>query len=361
MERIQVIDADTHVDETEDTWEYLDPGDEQYRPETTFPSRYDAQRPIRYWSIDGHRKHRRVRDDSKSRTTLETRELIDVQARLRHMDELGTEVQVIYPSLFLVEPTVRPEVELALTRSYNRWLADRCSESHGRLRWVFIPSASNPESWSKELQAAKDQGACGVLKKGDQEAGKWPADPYFYPLYEEIQRLDMPLCFHLGAGTPDFTPARELPFRGFMGTKAPVINGISTLLSNGVTARFPTLRIGSIEAGASWVPFVVYDLRRRLERFEDGNIRTGEAQELGDDIFRSNRIYVTCQVDEDLPYLLGYIGEDNLLTGSDYTHQDQSQEMRFPERLQQRGDRGEIAQSTVRKILYDNPKTFYGL
>ena len=38
---------------------------------------------------------------------------------------------------------------------------------------------------------AKDHGACGILKKGDLEAGKWPADPYFFPLYEEANRLDL--------------------------------------------------------------------------------------------------------------------------------------------------------------------------
>ena len=31
-QRLQVIDADAHVVETERTWEYLDPGEERYRP-----------------------------------------------------------------------------------------------------------------------------------------------------------------------------------------------------------------------------------------------------------------------------------------------------------------------------------------
>jgi predicted TIM-barrel fold metal-dependent hydrolase len=88
----------------------------------------------------------------------------------------------------------------------------------------------------------------------------------------------------------------------------------------------------------------------------------GESRyELQDDIFHSNRVYVTCQADEDLPMLLNYIGEDNLLIGSDYTHQDQSQELEFPRLLEERADRGEIGQSAVQKILSDNPKTFYGL
>jgi hypothetical protein len=88
----------------------------------------------------------------------------------------------------------------------------------------------------------------------------------------------------------------------------------------------------------------------------------GESRyELQDDIFHSNRVYVTCQADEDLPMLLNYIGEDNLLIGSDYTHQDQSQELEFPRLLEERADRGEIGQSAVQKILCNNPKTFYGL
>jgi len=88
----------------------------------------------------------------------------------------------------------------------------------------------------------------------------------------------------------------------------------------------------------------------------------GESRyDVQDELFKANRIYVTCQVDEDLPMLLDYISEDNLLVGSDYTHQDQSQEHGFVRGLQERADSGEIQQSAVRKIVYDNPKAFYGL
>ena len=68
-----------------------------------------------------------------------------------------------------------------------------------------------------------------------------------------------------------------------------------------------------------------------------------------------------CQVDEDLPYILQFAGEDTLMTGSDYTHRDQSMEHDFPRLLQERASRGEIPESAVQKILYDNAKTFYGL
>ncbi len=358
----RIIDSDTHVDETDDTWEFIPSQDAAYKPTTQFPSNPDPNRPpVRYWLVDGKRKHRRIRDDGKSGTPIEARELLDVETRLRHMDELGTEVQVIYPSLFLVEPAESAEAELVITRAYNRWLADRCAQSRGRLRWVCVPPARNMEAALEELRFAKDHGACGVLKKGDLEAGKWCVDPYYFPLYEEAERLDMPICFHLGSGTPDYTPARELSYGAFIKLRMPAIHGIYSLILHRVPDRFPNLRFGCIESGVSWVPFVDYDLRRRLARSQESNIGSDPAFQLAEDIFKANRIYVTVQVDEDLPYALRYISEDNLLAGSDYTHQDQSKELEFQKLLQQRADDGDIPQSAVDKILYDNPKAFYGL
>jgi predicted TIM-barrel fold metal-dependent hydrolase len=49
------------------------------------------------------------------------------------------------------------------------------------------------------------------------------------------------------------------------------------------------------------------------------------------------------------------------MVGSDYTHRDPSMELEFRKELQARADKGDIPQSAVQKILYDNPKTFYGL
>ena len=106
-----IIDADTHVDETEATWAYLKSGEEQFRPETAYPKDQDPSRPpMRYWVIDGKRHLRFIRNDEQTQTTVQTRELIDVDARLRDMDRMGVDVQVMYPTLSLVEVTERPEL-----------------------------------------------------------------------------------------------------------------------------------------------------------------------------------------------------------------------------------------------------------
>jgi len=362
METVPVIDSDTHVEETEATWDFLAPDEQALRPTTGLPSKPDPTRPpVRYWIVGGHRRPRPTRDDAAVGTRVEARELLDIDIRLRHMDELGIATQVVYPTLFLAEPAEHAEAELAWTRSYNRWLAERCARSHGRLRWVCIPPVRSLEQALAELRRAKEHGACGVLKKGDLEAGKWPADPYFYPLYDEAQRLDMPICFHLGSGIPDFPSSDVFSYGRFMRVSLSVLNGIESLISHDIPAKFPTLRWGAVEAGASWVPYVKYHVQRLHERRKDAQELAGVAFYAGEDVFKANRIYVTVQVDEDLPYIIEQMGDDNLLVGSDYSHQDPSKELGFVQRLQARAAAGEISEASVRKIVYDNPKAFYGL
>jgi predicted TIM-barrel fold metal-dependent hydrolase len=358
---IDVIDSDTHVDETDATWDFVQADLEPHKPYTGFPKNQDPNRPLtRYWMIDGQRKPRHTRDDAKSGTTVETRELIDVDKRLRDMDRLGVSVQVIYPTLLLVEPAQSAEAELAITGSYNRWMADRCAKSGGRLRWVAVPPTRSMDAALEMLRWAKENGACGILKKGDREGGKWPADEYFFPLYEEAGNLDLPICMHLGSGVPNNTPAREFTLGGFMTTALPVIHGVYSLIQHEIPKKFPKLRIGAIESGLTWIPYVAYDLRRREEtRYRAGS--PGPWYTTSNNIFKDNNIWVSCQVDEDIPYLLPFIGEDNILVGSDYTHQDAAQELAFVKTLEERVERGEISGTLVRKIVHDNPKTFYGL
>jgi predicted TIM-barrel fold metal-dependent hydrolase len=364
MAGLRIIDSDTHIDEIEDTFAYIPPDEEEFRPRIEFvPDPTDpALKPVRNWLIDGYHRNRPLHNDGKSTTTLGSRTLTDVQARLRHMDELGTEVQVIYPTLFLRENAARPEVELSIKRSYNRWLADRCSESNGRLRWVCVPPTRDIEEGIKELQFAKDNGACGVLKKGDEESGHWPQEEYFYPLYAEAERLNLPICFHTGTGAmpaPGATPQRN-----FLDLRAPVVNAAYSLIRFGVPSHFPELRFGFVEAASTWITLVDYMIRREMDpdraSLANENARRPRIQ-LPDDLFKNSRMYVTCQTDEDFPVILRHISEDNLIVGSDYGHNDPSHQHGFADLLQDRVDHGELPQSAVQKIVYDNAKVFYGL
>jgi predicted TIM-barrel fold metal-dependent hydrolase len=75
-------------------------------------------------------------------------------------------------------------------------------------------------------------------------------------------------------------------------------------------------------------------------------------------IIRDSRVYVACQTDDDLPYVLKYAGEDNIVIGSDYGHNDTSSEI---EALRLLKEQGEVEPRIIDKILYDNAKALYGI
>jgi predicted TIM-barrel fold metal-dependent hydrolase len=355
---MRVIDADTHVDETEATWSYLLDSEQRFKPVVVrVPGQKNAA-----WVYDGMLRQKTIRDDQRDGTTVDTRELLDVDARLRDMDRMGVTTQVVYSTFFAQPITDRAEVELALRRSYNRWMAERCSHSNGRLRWIVVPPLMSMDKALEELRWAKDHGACGVLKKGDQEVGHWPTEAYFFPLYEEAERLDLPITFHVGSGT---TFGRGLPPGTGYGGGTPVIHAFQSLIVRGVPQHFPKLRWGFIEANASWLPYVIYNLRHFVETVrERPNVggQTGEERvDISGNILATYNMFVSCQEDEDLATIIGHVGEDHLLIGSDYTHNDFSSQLAYTNGLKERASKGEIPESAVQKIMCDNPSRFYGI
>lgn len=357
-----VIDADTHVLECDATWAYLNEDELPFQPQKGELLVGETTRP--YWAIDGLVKIRSQRAEPHWRAMGE---LTDVPTRLKDMDAMGVDIQVIYPTSFGPGDFQRPEVELALTRSYNRWLAKRCAESSQRLRWVMVPPLQSMDKTIEELRFAKDHGAVGVLKKGDEQAGHWPTEPYFFRLYEEAERLDLPICFHVGTGYNGPMPFERIAHFGFYRVQLGVVHAFQSLLSHQIPAKFPKLRWGFVEATASFVPFVLYNLRRMLDQNakRPGNatrfMAGSDDYQVRRSVLADNNMYVACQVDEDLPYIINCVGEDNLLVGSDYTHQDAAQELELIKALQERVERGEISQTAVRKMTQVNPRAFYGL
>ena len=69
-------------------------------------------------------------------------------------------------------------------------------------------------------------------------------------------------------------------------------------------------------------------------------------------------MFVACEADEDVPYLVDYIGEDHILIGSDYGHQDPSHEPELTATIRGRED---IPERVADKMLSDNAKRFYGI
>ncbi len=340
-----IIDADAHVLETERTWDYMLEAERSMRPRIV-ATPGDAASGGESWLVDGTTigKARNVGHE----TPKESREMDDIPARLKHMDELEVDVQVLYPTIFLRPFTRRPEVELAVTRSYNRWLVDIWKQAPQRLRWVAVLPLLSMDKALAEARFAKENGACGIFMRG-LEGDKRVSDSYFFPLYDEAGRLGLPVCVHSATGS--FAVHEYfLDECGFNKFKLAVVGSFHSLIFNRVPERFPNTKWGFIEVSSQWVPYAIHDFARRFER--QGRTVDKSA------VLRKNKIWVACQTDDDLPYVLKYSGDDMLVIGTDYGHNDTSSEILALRKLQEDGS---LPPPVVRKILDDNARALYGL
>jgi len=362
-----VVDSDTHIAESEAMWKMMDADMRGRRPvlltmpEDTLYGGWNAT-----WLIDGNifpkpvgKGGFRLITPSASKIQANRkdigvgcREMTDIPARLADMDRLGIETQVVYPTLFLVHLTEDPELDVAMARAYNRFMADACAQSSGRIRWVVVPPLRCIEESVRELRTARDKGAVGVFFRGLE--GNYTLDnPYFFPVYQSAMDLDLPICVHTGNGTPraadmfDLERNRQWSSAGF-----PPLHAFRDLVLNQIPDMFPKLRFGFIEAAASWVPYLLHKLRR------DNTKRWKPSWGSGADLFTDCRMFVACEADEDINYLAQHIGPDHLLIGSDYGHNDPAEQAHLVGRMRGRED---LPADLVEKIMCENPRKFYGL
>ncbi len=360
-----IIDADTHISEGEAMWAMLDKEMRPRRPlmlavpeDTVFGNRNA------FWLIDGEvypkaggrgsfalvtPSAQKVQEGRKD-STPETREMTDIPGRLRDMDKLHTAAQIVYPTLFLVYNTKDRELEVALCRAYNRFLAQACGQAPERMKWVAVLPFQSMREAIDEIRFAKQNGAVGIFFRGIE--GEYTLDnPYLFPVYEEAQKQDLSIAIHTGCGVRAILEMFELARNHTFGhTRVMPLLAFRDIIANRIPEQFPGLRFGFIEAAAGWVPFLIHIVRR----LQKDKFRFASSAEL----FKEYRLYVACEADEDIPYLAKYTGDDHLLIGSDYPHSDPSREDQFVNAINVRSD---IPAQLKQKILYDNARTFYAM
>jgi predicted TIM-barrel fold metal-dependent hydrolase len=346
------IDADAHVIETPRTWDYMAEDEQVFRPQIFVRDQNDgapfgSNQRNEYWKIGDHfqTKTNVARD-----LPDEVRDMVDIKGRLAHMDETDVDIQVLFPTLFLRPVTNDHRCEMALARSYNRWLADIWKESGGRLCWVALPplhSLVDPGLVRDELAFAQENGACGVFMRGF-EGERFTNDQYFFPLFEVAEELGLPICYH--AGNASFTNHDSFSRdHGIMIFKFPVMGAFLYLLGDEIPKRFPGLSWAFVEASAEWVPYMLNEARMRL---------AAKGVQISDTVLTDNNFFITTQKSDHLHWLLDEIGDDNLIVGTDYGHNDVAVEIEVIKRL---GADGSIPAASVTKILETNPSRLYAI
>ncbi|MBD19522.1 MAG: hypothetical protein CMM37_00590 [Rhodospirillaceae bacterium] len=343
MEKIvQTIDSDAHVIESDKTWSYLEDNEKHFAPVILHKTGEEPSPNNQFW-LSGDKIQPKDNADTLS-MDKSSREMGSVDARLKHMDELNIDMQVLYPTIFLVPCASDPLQQAAQYRSYNRWLADIWKLGNGRLRWAACVPTWSMHLISDELKFAKDHGACAIFIR-PYECDRYVGDSYFDPLFKAAEETDLAVAFHSANASYQNNIFHER--HNFGRFKMAMISQFHYLLENEIPTKYPSIRWAFIEAAASWLPYALQDLESRLSR---------KGKKLSNNPLKDNNIWITLEMADDIPYLIDRVGDDNFLIGTDYGHTDTSAQI---EALRMLSENPEIAISSVDKILGPNPRSLY--
>jgi predicted TIM-barrel fold metal-dependent hydrolase len=245
--------------------------------------------------------------------------------RVELLDEAGIDVAVLSPSStvqnFVWFPD-DPALAAAYCRAQNDYTADYAQRFPRRFRWAGTIPIQDCSAAIEELHRIIELGAVAVSLKAVPIVGREWSDDFYNPLYEELQRRQVPIFLHDTK-------------TGFMGEErfasswllshltAKVIEVLFTsasIIFGGVLERYPRLKLVFLETDTSEWPWW---LSRMDEHYERLPHMAPTLTMRPSDYFR-RQVFLACEpcLDRLFDWSHPLLGDQSLVLGTDTPHWD---------------------------------------
>lgn len=335
-----VHDADSHLMELADCLDdFIDP---------KFRAAYDDLPKLKAWPRDGKwvTTSRAKQADATFRAGAAENILLrkNYEAlgaftpadRPAALNELGFSSQLVFTTWCLGNfglDDTNPTLAYATADAHNRMMAAFCSVDRRFLATGYVPLADFDRA-KKTARAAIDGGAKALLIPSRCPKGHSPSHIAFDPVWRMAEEAGLPIVFHVGGEeklNPDYFEnglPRVKDFHGgeenftsvsFMMIPHSVMLTLAAMIFDGVLDRFPKLKIGVIELGASWLPSWMRYMDagagafiKNEERLKKLSMKPSE--------FVQRQVRVTPYPHEDAGWIIENSGEEVCLFSSDFPH-----------------------------------------
>ena len=335
-----VHDADSHLMELSDCLDsFLDPA---------FRAAYDELPKLKAWPRDGklpawaNAQHNdpAFRDGAAEnillRKNYEALGAFRKEDRPRALDLLGFSSQLIFTTWCLGNfglDDANPPLAYATAQAHDRMMADFCSVDRRFLGTAYIP-LSDAERTIAIAREAIDLGLKALLIPSLCPKGHSPSHIAFEPLWAMAQEAGLPIVFHVGGEeklNPDYFNnglPRVKDFHGgeenftsvsYMPIPHSVMTTLAALIFDGVLDRYPRLKFGAIELGASWLPGFLRNMDSAAAAFIKNEDRLKKLSARPSEIAR-RQVRVTPYCHEDAGWIIANSGEEMCLFSSDFPH-----------------------------------------
>jgi predicted TIM-barrel fold metal-dependent hydrolase len=257
----------------------------------------------------------------------------DRDARLALMDDQGLEGAMLFPTLGVgMEQALKddPLACHAAFHAFNEWLEDDWGFNY-RSRLFAAPMITllDPDQAVAEIEWCLERDVRVVCMRSAPVMAptgyRSPGDPVHDPFWARVAEAGITVAFHSGdsgygayaedwGASGEMEAFRQNPFKTITTSDRPIFDTMAALICHGVFARFPGVRVATIESGSDWVTGLLRKMKKVYRQvpsaFPGGNPV---------DDFRAH-VWVSPYYEDDIRALADSIGADHVLFGSDFPH-----------------------------------------
>lgn len=257
--------------------------------------------------------------------------------RPQTLDLLGFTSQLVFTTAALgnygLDEGGNVELALAAARAHNRMNTDFCSVDRRLLATGYVPLIDFAGAVEVATEAI-ELGCKGLIIPSTCPQTHSPSHIDLDGLWATAQEAGVPILFHVGGeekmrsqyadnGLPkvrDFHGGDEnFTALSFMTIPLSLWQTMAALVYDGVLDRFPQLKFGAIELGASWLPSWMRFLDSGFEAFRKGEERLQKLSDRPSEIVK-RQFRVTPYAHEPSGWIIENSGEEMLLFSSDFPH-----------------------------------------
>ncbi len=261
------------------------------------------------------------------------------QDRPRALDLLGFASQLVFNTFlnqYLLQSEQGDDLDFAygMARAHNRAMVDFCSVDRRLLPVGYVPLADFARARAMAREAL-ELGCKALMVPSACPRDHSPSHVGLDPVWAQAEEAGVPVVFHVGGGgqllhpsyfvngrppVPDFHGG-DGNFRSvdYMAIPYPPMQTLAALIIDGVLDRFPRLRVGVIEQGASWLPGLMRSLDSAADAFRKNEERLQKLSHRPSEFVR-RQVRVTPYPHEDAGWIEAQAAEEVCLFSSDYPH-----------------------------------------
>jgi predicted TIM-barrel fold metal-dependent hydrolase len=283
------------------------------------------------------------------------------------VDHIGAASQLVFTTFCLgnfgFDQVGDPDLCYGTATAHNRMMTDFCSVDKRLLATAYIPL----EDFDRAIAATKAaiaMGAKALMIPSWCPQDHSPTHTGLFPVWAMAEEAGLPILFHVGGedklnptykknglpavpdfhgGDANFTSISYIPI------STSVQQTLATFIIDGIFDKFPNLKWGAIELGASWLPGWLRNMDSAAHAFVKNEERLQKLSAKPSEIAR-RQLRVTPYPHEDTGWIIRNSHEEMCLFSTDYPHVEGGRNplKRFSETL------GELSRSAVDGFYAEN-------